>query len=126
MTGQLDKASRYARSARLLLKDGDTDSAVNRAYYSMFWGARVALSSINQSLVRVKTHSEIISRFGKHIVIGFGLDPSLGRAINRAELLRKLADYDSSDIDAAEAQELVDAAHQFLTAIEQFLKSRNP
>jgi len=126
MTGQLNKASRYAKSALLLLQDGDTESAVNRSYYSMFSAARVALQSVDPALIRTKTHSELIRRFGKHVVVGFGLDASLGRAINRAEHLRKLADYDSAEIDMVEAQELVDSARLFLTAIEKFLKNRTP
>ena len=39
----LEKATRAASSAKLLLDTGDTDGACNRAYYAMFDAARAAL-----------------------------------------------------------------------------------
>lgn len=78
------KARVAKSSARLLLNAGDTDGAVSRAYYAMFDAARVALAAVDAKLAIAKTHQTIIRRFGRHMVIDHGFDPSLGRALNVA------------------------------------------
>lgn len=35
--GLMSRAKRYMKSARLLIKDGDYESAVSRVYYAMFY-----------------------------------------------------------------------------------------
>ena len=67
MTRELiDKAERALASARLLLADGDTDGATNRAYYAMFDAATAALVWAGAVTVQTlpKTHSGLISAFG--------------------------------------------------------------
>ena len=54
------KAIVYARSAHALLKMGDTDSAVSRAYFAMYGVARAALETIDTKLAETKKHSTII------------------------------------------------------------------
>ena len=39
----IDKAKRYIKSAKLLIEDGDFESAVSRTYYAMFYCAEAAL-----------------------------------------------------------------------------------
>jgi uncharacterized protein (UPF0332 family) len=43
--GLLQKAYRNIRSAKLLVGDGDFDTAVSRAYYAMFYVAEALLLS---------------------------------------------------------------------------------
>ena len=117
------KARVAKSSARLLLNAGDTDGAVSRAYYAMFDAARVALAAVDAKLAIAKTHQTIIRRFGRHMVIDHGFDPSLGRALNVAEELRLSADYEATPVAFAQAARVVADMERFVDAIEQFLKS---
>jgi uncharacterized protein (UPF0332 family) len=73
---------------------GDMDGACNRAYYAMFDAAKAALrrSGAPVSADVARTHSGLIKAFGLHLVKSGRLPLELGRAINRAEDLRLLAD----------------------------------
>ena len=46
--GLLRKAARRIRSARVLVAEGDYDSAVSRAYYAMFYVAEALTRNIRQ------------------------------------------------------------------------------
>ena len=113
-------------SAPLLLGAGDTNGAVNRAYYAMFDAARAALSTIDPDLPIAKTHQTIIRRFGQRVILQGGLDPSLGRALNVAEDLRLAADYVPIPIDRRQAEQIVQGMERFLDAVEQFVKNYQP
>jgi uncharacterized protein (UPF0332 family) len=84
MNKLVTRAPAAARSARLLLDEGDTIGAVSRAYYAMFDLARAALRDIDPNLAAAKTHATIISRFSKHMVQDRGFPQELGRALRRA------------------------------------------
>ena len=56
--GLLGKARRNIRSARMLLADGDCDTAVSRAYFAMFYVAEALL--LSKSLAYSK-HSAVIA-----------------------------------------------------------------
>ena len=91
------KAERAAASAKLLLDTGDTEGACDRAYYAMFNAARSALS-----LYLVKTD----------------LVPVMyGRALNRVEELRLIADYKGDQIEPEKAAWAVDQAQDFVLAM---------
>src|SRR5206468_3434469 len=62
------KAQAASRSAQLLLENGDTDGAVNRAYYAVFGAARAALATVRLSLAKSKRHGTIYRRFETHLV----------------------------------------------------------
>jgi len=121
MTDTLAKAKVTARSARLLLEAGDTNGAVNRAYYAMFDAARAALAAVDPELLKTKTHASIIRRFGKHLVEDRGFDRSLGRIFSQAEDARLAADYEQERVDEPAAHLIVGEMERFLSAVEQFL-----
>ena len=60
--GLLQKARRNIRSARLLLADGDCDTAISRAYYAMFYRAEALLLSKGLAFSK---HSAVIAAFGR-------------------------------------------------------------
>jgi hypothetical protein len=62
------KAQAASQSAQVLLDRGDTDGAVNRAYYAVFSAARAALAGVRSSLSTSKRHGTIYRRFEKHLV----------------------------------------------------------
>lgn len=122
MSALLTKARTAARAARLLLEAGDTDGAVNRAYYAMFGAARAALATVRLSLSRSKRHGTIFRRFGKHLVDGRGFDRLLGRAfLIRQRGARQAADYTEGQIDERTARSVIHDMDRFLAAIEPFL-----
>jgi len=115
----LAKADRALASARILLQDGDTEGACNRAYYAMFDAAYAALlhhrADINPAEIR--SHGGLIGAFCKHLVNTGILPPDLGRMLNRAERIRLLADYTNEPIPMDKVDMLVrEAAEQVQVA----------
>jgi uncharacterized protein (UPF0332 family) len=117
----LTKARTTVHSARLLLDAGDTNGAVNRAYYAMFYAARAALGAVDGTLLKTKSHATIIRRFGKHIVEERGFDRSLGRMFSQTEDIRIGADYDDGSVSKAAARRALEAAERFVAGVEAFL-----
>ena len=92
--GLLHKAGTALSSSRLLLQSGDADGSCNRAYYAMFDAARAALMAFQESdeVLRIKTHSGLISNFSLQLVKPGLIDIELGKALNKVEDLRMIAD----------------------------------
>lgn len=117
----MTKAHRALASANKLLQDNDSDGACNRAYYAMFDAARAALIASKAPVPPeiAKTHSGLIAAFSLHLVKP-GLFPlELGRAFNRAEDLRLVADYKGDSISAEEALWAVQHAQTFLDQVDR-------
>ena len=94
----LQKAETGVKSAKVLLDLGDTDGACSRAYYAMFDAARVAFAwaGVVPERGTFKSHGGLLSAFGLHLVKP-GLFPAEpGRAIQRVQTLRQLADYEAT------------------------------
>lgn len=121
------KALRAVASARLLLDAGDVDGACNRAYYAMFDAARAALL-LSQAPVEAevaRTHGGLISAFSKHLVKSGNIPVELGRALNRAEEIRLVADYRGSQVEMEQARWVVEQADGFVSHIQsKFASSR--
>ena len=113
------KARRAAVSAKLLLEAGDADGACNRAYYAMRDAARAALlaaaAPVEAEIAR--THSGLISTFSLHLVKPGRVPLELGRALNRAEEIRLIADYKGDAVELEQAVWAVDQASAFVDAM---------
>lgn len=116
----MHKARQAVASARALYALPDMDGACNRAYYAMFDAARAALmrSGAPVGAEVARTHSGLITAFGLHLVKTGRLPIELGRAINRAEELRLVADYTGEPVDAEQASWAVERADFFVSAID--------
>ena len=117
----MTKARRALASADKLLQDGDNDGACNRAYYAMFDAARAALIASKAPVPPeiAKTHSGLIAAFSLHLVKP-GLFPvELGRAFNRTEDLRLVADYKGDPITEEEALWALQHAQIFLGEVDK-------
>lgn len=112
------KAARACSSARLLLEAGDVDGACNRAYYAMFDAARAALLVSSVPAPVGRTHSGLISAFSLYLVKNGPVPVELGRALNRAEEIRLIADYKGDSVELSDAAELVGSAETFVTAMQ--------
>ena len=121
----MQKADRALASARLLLDAGDMDGACNRAYYAMFDAARAVLASEAEPET-IKTHGGLIAAFGLKLVKPGRLPTELGRALNRAEEVRLLADYTRDSVELADARELLCQAEAFVRALQSHLDGGPP
>lgn len=117
----LNKADIALSSAKLLLQSGDADGACNRAYYAMFDAARAALMAFQQSddVLMIKTHSGLISSFSLQLVKPGLVDIELGKALNKVEDLRLIADYKGDAITLEDAGWAVDRLKYFRRLFDQ-------
>jgi uncharacterized protein (UPF0332 family) len=119
----MTKADTALASAHILLDSGDADGAVSRAYYAMFDAARAAIEWAKLSPLRqeFKSHSGLISYFGLHLIKTGRLPVDIGRAINRVQELRSIADYLAEPVPLDKAAQAVKDADTFLAAIHVFI-----
>lgn len=117
----MGKAERALASARLLLDAGDTDGACNRAYYAMFDAARAALLASRAPVEAevARTHNGLIAAFSLHLVKTGRVSIDLGRALNRAEEIRLIADYQGTQVSRPHADTLVEQAVRFVQAMRE-------
>lgn len=122
------KAMRAVESARLLLDAGDLDGACNRAYYAMFDAARAALlaAGVQAGAEVPRTHSGLISAFSLHLVKPGRVSLELGRALNRAEEIRLVADYKGETVDKKHAAWAVAQAIAFVQMMRQTFATDPP
>ena len=120
----LARADRYLRSANLLIKDGDYESAVSRSYYAMFFSAEALLLTKRLSF---SSHKAVISAFGEHFIKKGIFDKELGKSINRAFQKRQLGDYEYNFvISKDEAKKILLEAKRFVAEIEQYINKEYP
>ena len=121
---RLEQADEALAAARLNLTNGLQRSAINRAYYAMFYGV-LALLATRQS--ETSRHSGAILQFDQLYVKPALLPRDFSRWLHDAFLNHQAADYGSElnlsreDIDA-----LVAHARDFLAGVRQFLGSSGP
>lgn len=115
----MQKAEQALQSARFLLDRGDTDGACNRAYYTMFDAARAALllSKAPVEAEVARTHSGLITAFSLHLVKPGVIAVEHGRALNKVEDLRLIADYKGDQVTLENARWAIEQAGNFLAAI---------
>ena len=115
----LCKAERTLAAARLLLANGDFEGACNRAYYAMFDAARAALLWVNAPVPAevARTHSGLITAFSLHVVKPGLVAIDHGRALNKVEDLRLIADYRGDPVTLENAAWALEQAQAFLAAV---------
>ena len=113
------KADRALESARLLLDGGDVDGACNRAYYAMFDAARAALIASKAPVEAeiARTHGGLITAFSLHLVKPGLVAVEHGRALNKVEDLRLIADYKGDGVTGDNAAWALAQATRFVAAI---------
>lgn len=112
----MEKAIRASISAQTLLDTGDMEGACDRACYAMFNAARAALlvseAQVPEEVAR--THSGLISAFSLHLVKTNKVPVEYGRALNKVEDLRMIADYKGDPIEPDRAAWAVDQSKLFV------------
>jgi uncharacterized protein (UPF0332 family) len=120
--GLLQKAYRNIRSARLLLADGDFDTAVSRAYYAMFYVAEALL--LSKGLAYSK-HSAVIAAFGREFARAGVMPPEFHAHLRAASEARNISDYQLvSHLTEEEAAQHISRAESLLATAWKFLKAQ--
>ncbi len=128
VAGYMRKAERALDEGRLLLRDEKTEGACSRAYYAMHDAAHAALLATGHETpdAIIKTHHTLIAEFGKKLVLGGQIDASLGRAFNKVEEMRLLADYSADPPPLDKTQGAVEQAEAFVAAIRILIAGLKP
>ncbi len=128
VAGYMRKAERALDEGRLLLRDEKTEGACSRAYYAMHDAAHAALLATGHETpdAIIKTHHTLIAEFGKKLVLGGQIDASLGRAFNKVEEMRLLADYSADPPPLDKTQGVVEQAEAFVAAIRILIAGLKP
>jgi uncharacterized protein (UPF0332 family) len=104
-------------AAEYLFEGKFYSDAVSRAYYSMFYSAKLLLS-IKELYPR--THKGVISQFGLEFVKTGFMEDVYGRALTHAKDRREVADYDlEKDFTSQEAEAIIDDARRFLDRVKE-------
>jgi uncharacterized protein (UPF0332 family) len=116
----LSKSIIALSSSKLLLNAGDTTGACNRAYYAMFDAARAALmaSKLSDDVLTIRTLSGLIASFSLKLVKSGLVDIELGKALNKVEGLRLVADYKGDAVEMEEATWAVEQATEFVSSMQ--------
>jgi uncharacterized protein (UPF0332 family) len=116
----IQRATKYLRSAEILLEEKDYESSVSRAYYAMFYSAQAMLLTKNLSF---SSHQGTLSAFGEHF-IKTGIFPrEMGRELNRAFEKRQIGDYEHKFvISEKEAEGILMNGKKFVEKIVQHLE----
>lgn len=91
----MHRAREMLRVASSNLQDGFNASAVNRAYYAIFYAASALLRT--QGLVRSK-HSGVISAFRQHFVKPGDIEIEYSRIYGRVMDDRQVGDYEIDEV----------------------------
>ena len=115
----IGKAERALEEARWLLRGDKTEGTCSRAYYAMHDAAHAALFVTGNETPEtiIKTHRTLIAEFGRKLVLGGQIDANLGRALNRVQDIRLLADYDATPPSLTDAAWCVEQAEAFVVAV---------
>jgi uncharacterized protein (UPF0332 family) len=117
--GLLGKARRNIRSAKMLLADGDCDTAVSRAYFAMFYVAEALL--LSKGLAYSK-HPAVIAAFGKEFAKPGVLPAEFHAHLREAAEARNISDYQVGSLLTEEATaQHISRAEALLVAAERLL-----
>jgi uncharacterized protein (UPF0332 family) len=127
---QRDEVALYVEHAQQMLQvadhnlaDGFYASAINRAYYAIFYAANALLAT--KGLSRSK-HSAVIAAFRQHFIKPGLLESEYSDIYGRVMDDRHQADYDivESTVDPARAQTDLEDAWRFVKRVEHYLKQK--
>ena len=115
----MERSRRTLRTARLVFKDEDYASAVNRAYYAIFYAANAALAAQN---VERHKHSGVISEFRLRFIKTGLIEREYGALYGDTMDARHDSDYDFvTETERERAESAIAESEQFVSRIERFL-----
>ncbi len=118
---RLEQASEALTAAELNSANGLERSAVNRAYYAMFYSVLALLATRQAETSR---HSGAIAQFDQFYVKPQLFSQELSRSLHQAFLHRQAADYGTEQHLSKDAiQTLLTHAREFVAAVQAYLKA---
>ena len=122
-SAHLEKADRFLQASNRALRAADYETAVSRAYYTVFHAIRALVSGLEN----VKSHRQVIDRCVQwnnrytrlNGVANLFRYKSLQASLEGLYAWRLVADYDIEGVDTERAQEAVVYAHRFLARIKE-------
>ena len=87
---RLDSAYKALDADKVLVDNGFWSSAVNRLYYSLFYGLNALLVA---NKIETKTHTGLKSHFSKYFVKTGEFDKKYGKLFSKLFAWRQKADY---------------------------------
>ncbi len=118
---RIQQAHDTLEEAQILLDASAVRGTVNRAYYAMFY-ALLALLATKQ--LGTSRHSGALSLFDREFVKPGLFPPEFSRSLHLAFERRQAHDYgEMIPLDREVPQETLDAAVEFVAAIEAYLRS---
>lgn len=113
---RLEQADEALKSTQILIDHTQYRSAVNRAYYAMFYGV-LALLAISES--QASKHSGAISLFDRDFVKTGKFDKAFSRWLHEAFELRQESDYQELvAVSGEEAQTVLEHARLFVAGVK--------
>ncbi len=116
---RIERAQETLEDARKLYEAGSYRSAVNRAYYVMFYATLAVLAT---KKLGTSKHSGAISLFNKEFVKTGLLSVESSKLYHKAFAMRLEGDYkDFSLITNEDAETLIAGAQEFLIEVQKYL-----
>lgn len=118
--GYIEKAQRKLEVAERLLKSGDFEDAVSRAYYAAFHTAQALLLTEGE---RAETHKGVVTLFGLLFVKTAKFSKKFGKYLANLKDDRESGDYEIfSYIDDETAEKAIKEAREFLNEARDYLQ----
>jgi len=119
----IEHAKEMLAVAEQNLRNDFYTSAVNRAYYAIFYAANAMLATIGEARSK---HSGVISLFRNRFVKTGDLPVELSDIYGRVLDNRQRGDYDLGlQMDEEQAKTDIENARRFVDEVEQWLKEKN-
>jgi len=118
----IDNAHQMLDVATHNLRDGFYASAINRAYYAIFYATSAVL--VTEGLSRSK-HSGVIAAFRQRFIKPGLIETEYGEIYGRVMDDRHTSDYDlEAAIEMERAQTDIKDAQRFVSRVERYLQER--
>lgn len=119
----LSRSKRYMKSAALLMKDGDYESAVSRVYYAMFYCVEALLLTKELSF---SSHKAVISAFGQYFVKTGIFPKEMSKSLTMVFEKRQFGDYEFTFVITEEdTGEIIKRGKGFISSVIKYLKASN-
>jgi uncharacterized protein (UPF0332 family) len=116
-----ERANETLLEAKILIKNGFYNAAVNRLYYACYYSVNALLV---KNRINAQTHAGVKQMFGLHFIVNGKLPPNLGRFYNQLFNDRLTGDYDDFiAYDKEMLAEIFPMAVDFVTQISMLLNT---
>lgn len=121
---RLEQADEALAAAALNLANGLERSAINRAYYAMFYAV---LALLAERTVETSRHSGAVAQFDLLYVKPQVFRAEMSRSLHRAFLHRQAADYGAETaLTRTEIESLTSEARTFVAEVRAYFERRAP